>query len=97
MARLLGAAPPGNAVARVRRRLVVGLPFLFRDIQSAGADFDDGPVVVVLEGSIFVRAVEGLLARIDGAARESRIVGAVSRMGINCLRRTVHSVFVWRR
>ena len=79
MARLLGAALPGSAVARVRKRLVAGLPFLFRDIQSAGADFDDGPVIAVLEGSIFVRAVEGMLARIDGAARESRIVGAISR------------------
>jgi hypothetical protein len=80
MVRLLRAALPGSAVARAPRRFVAGLPFLFRDIQSAGADFDDGPVIRVLEGSIFVRAAEALLVRIDGAARESRIVRAVSKM-----------------
>jgi len=81
MVRLLGAALPGSAVAHVRSRLVAALPFLFRDIQSTGADFDDGPMILVLEGSIFVRAVEGLLARIDAAARESRVVRAGSEMG----------------
>jgi hypothetical protein len=79
MARLLRALA-GSAAARVCRRLVVGLPFLFRDLQSAGADFDDGPVILVLEGSIFVRAAEALLAQVDVAARQSRIVGAMLKM-----------------
>lgn len=78
--RLFRAALLESVIASACRALVDRAPILFRDIQRPPPAFDDGPVILVLEQSVLVRAGRSLLARIDRAWHDSRSARLVSTL-----------------